>query len=76
MANVSVTSLDVTVSRSGGRNGGLVVSLLERARSYRQQMAEQNRIRMELETYSDRQLADLGISRSDIRSIAEREDLR
>lgn len=76
MANASVTTLDVAVSRSGGRCSGLVVSLLERVRSYRHQNAEQNRIRMELESYSDRQLADLGISRGDIRSIAEREDMR
>ncbi|WP_428374483.1 hypothetical protein [Lichenicoccus sp.] len=76
MARASVTTLDVTVSRSGGRSTGLVVSLLERVRSYRHQMAERNRIWMELERSSDRQLADLGIGRADIRSIAECCDLR
>nr|WP_321986868.1 DUF1127 domain-containing protein [uncultured Lichenicoccus sp.] len=76
MATPSIATMDVTVSRSGGRSTGLVVSLLERVRSFGHQISEQNRIRMELESYSDRQLADLGISRSDIRSIAEREDLR
>ena len=76
MANASVTTLDVTVSRSGGRSAGLVVSMLERVRSYRSEVAERNRLHTELECYSDRQLADLGISRGDIRAIAGREGLR
>ncbi len=72
MANASIGALDITT----GRNPGLVASLLTRVRTYRHDLAERSRVRMELESYSDRQLADLGITRGDIRSIADREDLR
>jgi len=37
----------------------------------RGQMTERARIRRELESYSDRQLRDLGISRFDIDAVAE-----
>jgi uncharacterized protein YjiS (DUF1127 family) len=36
----------------------------------RKQISERARIRRELETYSDRELADLGIGRADIEAVA------
>ena len=50
--------------------------LSQRYRAFRTQQAERARIRRELESYSDRQLLDLGISRSDIASVASGEYTR
>jgi uncharacterized protein YjiS (DUF1127 family) len=50
--------------------GGLVQNLGVLFSARRKQNAERARIRRELESYSDRELADLGIGRSDIEAVA------
>jgi uncharacterized protein YjiS (DUF1127 family) len=50
--------------------GGLFQSLLARYQALRSASIEQARIRRELESYTDRQLSDLGLSRLDIPAVA------
>ncbi|WP_428377573.1 DUF1127 domain-containing protein [Lichenicoccus sp.] len=50
--------------------------LMQRYRAFRIQQTERARIRRELDSYSDRQLLDLGISRADIASVAAGEYAR
>ncbi len=50
--------------------GELFRSIGTRYRAFRSLSAEQVRIRRELESYTDRQLSDLGFSRLDIPSVA------
>ncbi len=49
--------------------GGLF-QIGERYRAHRSASIEQARIRRELESYTDRQLGDLGLSRLDIPAVA------
>ncbi len=57
-------------------NTGAMAFLTQRYRAFRIQQTERARIRRELESYSDRQLLDLGISRADIPSVAAGEYAR
>ena len=50
--------------------GGLFQNVGARYRALRSASIEQARIRRELESYSDRQLSDLGLSRLDIPAVA------
>ena len=49
---------------------GLFQNIGTRYRAFRNASLEQARIRRELESYSDRQLSDLGLSRLDIAAVA------
>jgi uncharacterized protein YjiS (DUF1127 family) len=50
--------------------GGLLRNLGTLFAARRHQMAERARIRRELESYSDRELSDLGLGRGDIDAVA------
>lgn len=50
--------------------GGLISSFSTRITARRAQIAQRARIRRELESYTDRQLGDLGLSRLDIAAVA------
>ncbi len=61
----SMASFGTPVSSAGG-----LTLLAQSYRGFRARMAERARIRRELDSYTDRQLLDLGISRADIPAIA------
>jgi uncharacterized protein YjiS (DUF1127 family) len=48
----------------------MITKLLEQIALLARRWATYQRIRAELETYTDRELADMGMSRADIRRIA------
>ncbi len=48
----------------------LVAQLMTTITAARRRRTEENRIRAELSTYSNRELAELGLSRGDIEAIA------
>ena len=50
--------------------GGLFRNASTQFAAFRSRSAERARIRRELESYSDRQLSDLGLSRLDIPAVA------
>ncbi|WP_226626105.1 DUF1127 domain-containing protein [Alloyangia pacifica] len=64
MATTDIHSLPTDTSR------GSFSRMIERFKLSRARRAEYHRVVSELETYSDRDLADIGIHRANIRDIA------
>ncbi len=62
--------MNITITRFGYQAPAGLTGLAHRFRLWRARRAEIGRITAELSAYTERQLADLGISRSDIPTIA------
>ena len=62
--------MPITMSFVPASGGSILAELSGRVRRGIARRAEIARLRVELESYSDRQLVDLGISRSDIPAVA------
>ena len=70
MASRRETLMNLTSSLNPAGSGLNLAELTSRVRRWSAQRNKAARLRVELESYSDRQLIDLGISRADIPAIA------
>ncbi len=62
--------MNLTMSFTPARGSLSLVELTNRLRAWNARRNEAARVRVELDGYTDRQLIDLGISRSDIPAVA------
>lgn len=62
--------MNLTMSFTPARGSVNLVELTGRVRCWMARRNEIARVRVELESYTDRQLVDLGISRADIPAVA------
>ncbi len=62
--------MNLTMSFTPARGSLNLVELTSRLRRWNVRRHEIARVRVELDSYTDRQLVDLGISRSDIPAVA------